>query len=144
LEILVPSPRRIVDAVVRVVFANRNFAVGNDHEYFNTGLQFVFIDERDRDSIINHISNVQLKRNRQLREQYSHRTVLDTDDLEYGTPATGINWADMGRNMLLAAVLCAVVFILINYFKGYATDHPKNEIGEAFENALKRYIEKQK
>jgi hypothetical protein len=144
LEILVPSPRRIVDAVVRVVFANRNYAAGDDHEYFNTGLQFVFIDERDRDSIINHISNVQLKRIRQLRERYLFRAAFDADEGEVGQSVVGINGQDLGKKVLVWVVMIAIALVLINYFKNYAVEHPKNEIGEAFEGALKKYIEKQK
>lgn len=144
LEILVPTPRRIVDAVVRVVFANRNFAAGDDREYFNTGLQFVFIDERDRDSIVNHISNVQLKRNRQLREQYSHRSVMDTDEEEYVPVAEGINRKDLGKKACVFGLVIVIILVLIRYFSSYAIEHPKNEIGEMFENALKKYMEKQK
>ena len=144
LEILVPSPRRIVDAIVRVVFANRNYTAGEDLEYFNTGLQFVFIDERDRDSIVNHISSIQLKRNRQLREKYLFRAPLDADEGEYQQPVAGGNWEDFGKKVLVWFVMIAIVLVLVNYFKNYAVEHPKNEIGEVFENALKKYIEKQK
>jgi hypothetical protein len=144
LEILVPSPRRIVDVVVRVVFANRNYAAGFDHEYYNTGLQFVFIDERDRDSIINHISNIQLKRIRQLREKYLFRSAIEADDEGTGPYVAGVNWGDLGRKLLIWMVMVVIVLVLINYFKNYAVEHPKNEIGEKFENELKKYIEKQK
>lgn len=143
LEILVPAPRRIVDAVVRVVFATRNDAAGTDHEYFNTGLQFVFIDERDRDSVLNHISTVQLKRIRQLREKYLYRSPLDEEEEETGQ-AVGFNWQDLVKKVVVWAVMIAIALALVNYFKYYAVEHPKNEIGEAFENAVKKYIEKQK
>jgi len=143
LEILVPAPRRIVDVVVRVVFANRNYSVTEDHEYFNTGLQFVFIDERDRDSIVNHISTVQLKRIRQLREKYLYRSPLDADD-EGAETVEGINWGELAKKVLLTLVMIAIIMLLINYFKHYAIEHPKNEIGEKFEIEIKKYIEKQK
>lgn len=144
LEILVPAPRRIVDAVVRVVFANRNYAAGEDHEYFNTGLQFVFIDERDRDSIINHISTVQLKRIRQLREKYLFRAPLYADEEDAGQTEEGINWTELGKKILVWAAMISIVLLLINYFKHYAVEHPKNEIAEKFENELKKYREQQK
>jgi hypothetical protein len=144
LEILVPAPRRIIDCVVRVVFANRNYAAGDDGEYFNTGLQFVFIDERDRDSIVNHISSVQLKRIRQLREKYLYRSSLDMDEEESGPAAATINWVDIGKKIFVWAVMIAIVVLLVTYFKNYAVEHPKNEIGEAFENALRKYIDQQK
>jgi hypothetical protein len=144
LEILVPEPRRIVDAVVRVVFANRNQAAGDDHEYFNTGLQFVFIDERDRDSIVNHISNVQLKRNRQLREKFRLISDRDEEDVSYDQITSGFDRNEIWKKLLLWGGVIAIVILLVIYFRDYAVEHPKNEIGEMFENALKKYIEKQK
>lgn len=144
LEILVPTPRRIVDAVVRVVFANRNYAAGDDHEFFNTGLQFVFIDERDRDSIVNHISNVQLKRNRQLREKFLLVSDIEENGVQPVSSEGGRNWADISKKILLVLLLLIVIAVLVNFFKNYAVEHPKNEIGELFENALKKYMEKQK
>ena len=143
LEILVPTPRRIVDAVVRVVFANRNYAAGDDREYFNTGLQFVFIDERDRDSILNHISAVQLKRIRQLREKYLFRSPLDADEEEARLSLPGINREELAKKIFVWVVMIAIVLVLIKYFKNYAIEHPQNEIGEAFDKAIKKYIEQQ-
>jgi hypothetical protein len=144
LEILVPSPHRIVDAVVRVIFANASHVPGSDQEYFNTGLQFVFIDERDRDSIVNHIATVQLKRIRQMREKYLFRVSHDAGEGNTFQSATVIDWQSLGRKILVWITMISIVGVLINYFKNYAIEHPKNEIGEAFENALKKYIEKQK
>lgn len=144
LEILVPEPRRIVDAVVRVVFANRNHAAGDDHEYFNTGLQFVFIDERDRDSIVNHISNVQLKRNRQLREKFRLVSDLDSEEDDAARALERPVTAELWKKLLMWAALIVTIVLLVNYFGNYVVERPKNEIGEIFENALKKYIEKQK
>jgi hypothetical protein len=144
LEVLVPSPRRIVDAVARVIFATRNYAAGEDHEYYNTGLQFVFIDERDRDSILNHISSVQLKRIRQLREKYLFRAPKDLEEKAEGMTPSRVSWEELGRKLFLWGVMIAIALVLINYFKNYAIERPKNEIGEVFENALKKYIEKQR
>jgi hypothetical protein len=142
MEILVPSPRRIIDAVVRVVFANRNYAAGYDQEYYNTGLKFVFIDERDRDSIINHISSVQLKRIRQLREKFMYRQALDFEDEERSRSARGIPWEFLFKKALTWAVMLAIAVTLVNYFRNYAAERPKHEIGETFENAIKTIIEK--
>jgi hypothetical protein len=139
LEILVPTPGRIVDAVVRVVFARRNFAINEDYEYFNTALQFVFIDERDRDSIVNHISSVQLKRNRQLREKYLFRSSPDEDE-ENSVTSQGINGGGLAKKVLAGVVLIAIILALFTYFKHYAIEHPKNEIGEKFENEIRNIL----
>jgi hypothetical protein len=107
-------------------------------------LQFVFIDERDRDSIVQHIATIQLKRIRQLREKYLFRAGQDGEDEENGQAAVGVNRQDLVKKVLMWGVMILVGLALITYFKHYTDDRPKNEIGEAFEDALKKYIEKQK
>jgi len=142
LEIFVPSPERVVDVVGRVVFANRNYAAGSDREYFNTGVQFVYIDERDRDAIVNYISTIQLKRIRQLRERYLFRGTLDTDELVDTSGRSGI-----GRYAAraLPVLFFAVALSLIAYFFWhYAQQHPKGEIQRTFENSVEKYREQQK
>jgi len=144
LEILIPYPPRIIDAVVKVVFATRNYAAGKEHEYYNTALQFVFIAERDRDAIINYISNVQLKRIRQLREKYLFRDVLDEDQPQRQEvlPSAGIDWVLVAKRAV-STVICVLIIVMIySYFKSYMHERPKNEIEEIFEGGLKRYLEK--
>ncbi|MGD0586479.1 MAG: PilZ-like domain-containing protein [Oryzomonas sp.] len=139
LEILVPMPRRIVDIVARVITANRNYTVGGDREYYNTGLQFVFIDERDRDAIVYHISNIQLKRIRQLREQFIFRDGLPAG-MEEKAPSL-FNWAGFGRWLVYTLIFLIVAVLTFNYFNHYAKDHPKNEIEEIFEGGIRKYLE---
>lgn len=140
LEIMVPAPRRIVEAVGRVVFCNRNCGQSGDRENFNVALKFVFIDERDRDAIVNHISSVQLKRIRQLREHFSLRAGLDAeaDAGDGGMPV----WRSIVRNSIYAAVLAVITLMLFNYFRGYMQYHPKSEIEETFETGIKKYLKK--
>jgi hypothetical protein len=140
LEILVPMPRRIVDIVARVITANRNYVAGEDREYYNTGLQFVFIDERDRDAIVNHISNVQLKRIRLLREQFIFSDGLPDGGGEQEEPSL-FNWAGFGRRLGYTLIFMMITLLIFNYFKHYAKDHPKNEIEEMFEGGIRKYLE---
>lgn len=140
LEILVPSPRRVVDVIARAIFVNRNFAAGNDRNYYNIGLQFVYIGERERDAIVNHISNIQLKRIRQMREMYLFREVDDSDSSVSGVfnAKSILSWA------LALIVVIMVSASLVNYFWRYAHNRPKGEIEMLFEDALKQYREKYK
>jgi len=142
LEIMVPSPRRIVDAIGRVVFANRNFSAGSDREYYNTGVQFVYIEERDRDAIVSYISNIQLKRIRQLRERYLYRGILEG---EYPSEVVGL-FGFKRRASLVAAIIIFVVLsaLLIGYFRKYAHDRPKGEIERTFEDSVRKYREQQR
>lgn len=139
LEILVPSPQRVVDVIARVIFANHNLAAGFDREYFSTGMQFVYIDERDRDAIVNHIANIQLKRIRQLRETYLFRG-NDSREGTSGTPRVSHIRMIVSRTAS-AIVVIVIIAILFNYFRHYAYERPKGEIEQLFENAVKN-IEK--
>lgn len=138
LEILVPSPRRVVDVVARVIFANSNFTAGGEQAFYNTGMQFVYIGERERDAIVNHISNIQLKRIRQMRERYLFREVDDGD-----SSGSGI----LNARSIIAWIVAAVVFTLVSvsivsYFWSYAHNRPKGEIEMIFEDAVRQYREK--
>jgi len=139
LEIMVPDPRRIVEAIGRVVFCNRNNAVNGDRESHNVALKFVFIDERDRDAIVNHISTVQLQRIRQLRENFSLLAGVDTDD---GTGNGQSRLRTVARNVVYAIVFVIAVSFLVSYFRGYMEYHPKSEIEETFETGIKKYMKK--
>lgn len=138
LEILVPSPKRVIDVIGRIVFANRNYSAGSDSEYYNTGVQFVYIDERDRDAIVTYISSIQLKRIQQLREKYLFRGTLENDSAQGSqrqiTPVVIVSFI----------VFAVVLAVLINYFWYYAHEHPKGEIQRTFEDAVRHYREQQK
>ena len=142
LEIFVPSPQRVIDVVGRVIFANRNFAAGSDQEYFNTGVQFVYLDERDRDAIVNYVSTIQLKRIRQLRERYLYRGTLENDELlsSSGT-ARNNNPAIVILSIIIMVLVCA---LLGAYFWYYAQEHPKGEIQRTFEEGVRKYREQLK
>ncbi len=133
LEIMLPVPRRIVEAVGRVVFTTPNRAVPGDRECYNLALKFVFIDERDRDAIVTHISAIQLQRIRQMRELFALRD--DTGDREGGV------FDPFTRRRLLAcgAVVLTFLVVLFLYFREYAANHPKSVIGEAFERGIRGY-----
>jgi len=137
LEIFVPIPPRIIDVIGRVVFANRTYPADSERDYFNTGIQFVSIDERDRDAIVKYISTIQLKRIRQLRERYLYRGTGGRER-EYDTS----RWAGIKRSvkrviMILLFVLLLV--ILASYFWYYVHEHPKAEIERIFEEGIKKY-----
>jgi len=140
LEILVPSPQRVVDVVARVVFANRNYAAGIEREYFNTGMQFLYIDERDRDAIVTYISTIQLMRNRQLLEEYMFRDKggahHEKDGGGLGSSARkAVVW------IITALIVLLVTGALFSFFWEYAHDHPKGEIEQTFEWGIKKYRE---
>ena len=134
LEIYVPtSPPRIMDSVARVVFKNRNYFVGTDKEYWNVALQFLFIDERDRDAIVHLISNLELMRIRMLRQKS-----LPIDSLGANKRLTPVK-------MLFAVLLFVVLLsIVITWFTRYINSDAKNEIQETFESGIRKYLDRYK
>lgn len=144
LEILVPHPRHVVDAVARVAFATPNNAAGAEREYFNTGLKFVFIDERDRDAIVSHISGVQLLRIRQLREKYLFRSTDAPDAREAGSEPARPGWRHILKICIIWLIMLGFIWGVVHYFRRYTADRPKNEIEEVFEDGIKKYREIQR
>jgi len=140
LEIFVPSPRHIVDAVARVAFANPVSASNSEQESFDTGLQFVFIHEHDRDAIIKYISGIQLDRIRKMRETY----LYDAAETGPEPSLSGIDWALFFRRGVVWLGAAGVAWLLVGYLRGYAVSHPKNEIQQLFESGIKRYLESNK
>lgn len=141
LEIMVPSiPRRIVEAIGKVVFVNPNLTASADRESHNVALKFVFIDERDRDAIVNHIANIQLKRIRQLREHFALRDGVDSPD-DRGRSIQK-RWKILRDYIVFLTLLLVILILLIIYFRGYVINHPKGEIEEAFENGVRTFIQK--
>jgi len=140
LQMLVPSPQRVIDVVGRVVFANRNYAAGSEFEYFNTGVQFACIDERDRDAIVNYLSSIQLKRIRQMREQYLFREGSEEAEESEITERSAIR--RLFSPLVLAVLGLLLMLVLVSvYFRQYAQEHPKGEIERIFEDGIKKYRE---
>jgi len=142
LEIFVPSPERVIDVIGRVVFANRNYAAGREREYFNTGVQFAHIDERDRDAIVTYISTIQLKRIRQLRERYLYRGVLKDEEESESSGSSGTR--RVVKLTLSALLFLLLIALLGSYFRYYVREHPKGEIERTFEEGVIKYKEQQK
>lgn len=139
LEILVPSLRRIVDAVGRVVFISRNHAASTDRDSYNIALKFVFIDERDRDAIVNHIASIQLQRLRQLREHYAARgTKLEPYEEEIAPPTRS---QLVIRRIVGVFLFSGIMALIVYYFSGYITNRPRGEIERIFDDGIRALIE---
>lgn len=135
LEVLVPIPNHIVDAVAKVISVKRSQSEQNERESFEVALKFVNINERDRDAIVNYISNIQLKRIRQLRMQFPFRDSLSNEALP------GVDKFKAVREVALGAILLAFLLLVAYYMWGYANNRPKHEIEEIFEKGIKNYLQ---
>lgn len=136
LEIMIPQPRKIVEAVGKVVFVTPNRGIPGERESYNLAMKFICIDERDRDAIVTHISTIQLQRIRQLREHFALRDGMD--DLGHGA-SDRFRWQNY---VVHGALLLALLVMLFLYFREYAANHPQSVIGEAFESGIRSYQRK--
>ncbi len=142
LEIFLPlePDGKVVDALGKVVFANENIAAERQMHKpsFNTGIQFIYIDDRDQDSIVNYISNVQLKRIRLLREKYLGRGIDSTEP----EPTETEKKKQSVFRILQAVVVIAMLAGIMLYFKNYSENPRKNEIEVIFEKGFMDYLKK--
>lgn len=142
LEIYLPSDSEpyVIDAVGVVAFVGENFAASKQSGriQYNTGLKFTFVDERDRDAIVSYISNVQLKRIRQMREQYLFRSPSGKTD----QATSGNSTLKIIKTAFLALFAVVMLAVILSYFKGYAENRPKNAIQIIFDQGFSEYLKK--
>ncbi|MEI6209819.1 MAG: PilZ-like domain-containing protein [Desulfuromonadales bacterium] len=130
IEMFIPAtPPRIMDCVARITFKSRNFSFKNDEEHFNVAVQFVLIDDRDRDAIVSHISHLESLRIRQLRQL----PTLDSESADTRiSPFKLAVWITVSLIMF---------FIASSYFYEYSRQKINNEIQDIFQNAVRKYRE---
>jgi len=156
LEIFVPSLSYIVDIVARVVFSDHNGTAGDEGNCFNTGMQFVFIDERTRFAINSHVSSVQIRRIRQFKgfadaeplnidplaipdKHYAYAGSVDADSETDN--ADRITRKKVIQQVVLGLFLICIASLLYFYFSAYAVKHPKNQIQDLFETGIRKNSE---
>jgi hypothetical protein len=154
LEIFVPSLSCIVDIAARVVFSNHNDNADDEGNCYNTGMQFVFIDERARFAINSHISGVQIQRIRQFRGfadvEPLNIDIMGLPDKHYaitGRFDAGDEIDDsnqVNRNKIIHQVVLGLFFVCIVsllwlYFSAYVVKHPKNQIEDMFESGIRKF-----
>lgn len=141
-EILLPDAKKpkIIDAVCKTVFSRENFAASKQMKRpaFNTAFQFLWIDERERDTLVSYISNVQLKRIRQMREKYLFRK---TGDLDAPVDAEQQKRQRI-KQLFTIAFAIFILLIVIIYFVGYTENRPQNEIERIFDQGFMEYLKK--
>lgn len=64
-----PEPKE-VPLVAQVVHSEKIAGADGDDEVYSTGLRYVHINERDRDSIVRYVCNEEIKRIRQTKKEF--------------------------------------------------------------------------
>jgi hypothetical protein len=130
IEMFIPAtPPRIMESITRVVFKNNNYSLKDGNEYFNVALSFVFIDDRDRDAIVSHVSHLESLRTRQ-KGQLPFFDVKSTN-----------KHLSLLKMAIWIAFLAVLIYFVSTYLYDYSQRNVQNEIGDTFGNAVKKYRE---
>lgn len=136
IELYLPLPEPIVIDIVGQVITTLQITFG-DTPMYSTAIRFQYIDERDRDRIINYVSVEQMELLRRFRKGF----------LTAGSDGTGRSGSLVRK--ILGRILYAVLFgcVLIWFalwLVDYHRDLPKSELHRIFEQGLREYLNKYK
>jgi len=128
MEIFIPSnPPRIADCISRVVFKNINYSIKAEKLHHNVALNFVVIDNRDRDAIVTHIAHLELMRIR----------------MKGSLPSINLNTGPKKRiSLLMKVVWTLLTLAVVLCIAWYSRNAANTEIMDSFGNAVKQYREK--
>jgi len=133
IELFLPvAPPHVVETVGKVIQSERLLMPDDAAPIFQTAISFLFIDERDRDAIINYITTEQIRRLRAM--QRTEPTVLP-DTAQLPTFRTSVKRYAAGLIIIILLVL------LTRYFYHYSQGHEQHEIASIFEGGIKKYLE---
>ena len=131
LEIHLPlTPPRQIHAVVQVVHVMPYKVQRGGRPSFPAGMQFIHLDERDRDLVFQHISVTQIAHLRNIADM---RHVDEPDLLGAGHP---VAWRQIVLKALWTLLFLSLAFYCARYFVNYA---PSNEIQRTYEKAIRQY-----
>lgn len=133
LQLPLSSPRDLL-LIGKVVYTSPITIDGET--LFDTAMHFFFIDERDRDAIINYISEMELRRIREFKKHYLPYSLTHDNEKK------GSRWETI-LTRAFYAILCtfAVVYLVITLLN-YRKNRKESEIEKAFEQSIKEYAEK--
>lgn len=132
LELHLPfDPPRLVHAVGQVIHVKPPLVQRDGSNRYDVGMQFLFLDERDRDLVFKQISTVQI----------AHlRKIADKREVEVGeTP-----WVPLTRRQILVRALWGLLFLLLayalaRYLISYSQAPHENEIQKTYEQSIRKY-----
>jgi hypothetical protein len=138
LEIHLPfAPPRQVQAVAEVVHALAPKTNRDGTPYYTVGVRFVYLDERDRDLIFQHISVTQIALLRQKAE-------LRDEAAEQAKLPEPWSWQRIMGRSLWALFFLVLIWYVVRYFIRFQEAGSPNEIGQTYEKALRQYRHQEK
>jgi hypothetical protein len=135
LEIHLPlTPPRQIQAVARVIHVMAPKVQKDGGVCFPAGMQFVFLDERDRDLIFRHISVTQIAI---LRKIADNRDRDEPDLPASAEPAP--RWQQVVLRVLWLLLFLILASYLVRYLISYRQAGSPNEIQKTYEKAIRQY-----
>ncbi|QXE87297.1 DUF5634 family protein [Geomonas nitrogeniifigens] len=133
LELYLPlDPPRLVHAVGQVIHMKPPLTLRDGSSRYDVGMEFLFLDERDRDLIFKQISSVQI----------AHlRKVADKRELEEHEETQS---AHLTRKQVITRLAWTLLFLLLAFLAGrylisYSKAPPENEIQKTYEESIRKY-----
>jgi hypothetical protein len=134
IELFLPvAPPHIVETVGRVIQSERLLTPDDAAPIYQTAISFLFIDERDRDAIINYITTEQIRRLRAM--QRTEPTIPPATSPRLST------FRSSARRCAAGLIIIILLVLLTRYFYQYSQGHEQNEIASIFEGGIKKYLE---
>lgn len=128
------SPQRDVLLVGKAVYAST--VTENNETLHDTAMHFLLIDERDRDALINYISDMELRRIREFKKHYLQHSLANEDKEKRPL------WERFLIKTFYAAICSFALIYLINALINYKNNRSKHEIEKTFENSIQEYADK--
>ncbi|HBG05121.1 MAG: pilus assembly protein PilZ [Geobacteraceae bacterium GWC2_58_44] len=133
LEIHLPlTPARQIQAVAQVIHVMKPRVQPGGGALFPAGMQFAFLDERDRDLLFRHISVTQI----------DHlRLMADRRDPPEQQPPAGETamWQQVVLKALWMLLFLIMAYYLARYFIEYRQAGPSGEIQRIYEKSIRQY-----
>ena len=133
LEIHLPlDPPRQVQGVGRVIHVMRR-EQKDGATLFTTGLQFVLLDERDRDLLFRQISAAQIEYLRRLADRRESGVTSPGGERE------GVGWRRVAARSFWALVGIIFFYCVARYLVQYSERGTPGEIEKTYEQSLRKY-----
>lgn len=133
LELYLPlEPLRIVHAVGQVIHVKPPLQQRDGSSRYDVGMEFLFLDERDRDLVFKQISSVQIAH---LRKVADKQELVESEE----TPVPRPTVKERAKRAALAFFFLLVCFLLARYLISYSQAPPENEIQKTYEESIRKY-----
>lgn len=134
LELHLPlTPPRVVHTVARVIHIKPPRVMKDGSSRYDIGMQFVCLDERDRDLIFKQISTAQIEHLRKVAER------REDYDPDRPTVATSFTPRQIMVRVAWFLLFLLLAWALIRYLISYSESPRTNPIQKTYEKSIRKY-----